>query len=66
MNPIKCTLEDLFKGKKQKIAINRERICEKCEGKGGKDGAVQSCSSCHGRGIKTTMTMVGPGMYSQR
>lgn len=40
MNPIKCTLEELYKGKTQKIAINRERICEKCEGKGGKDGAV--------------------------
>lgn len=66
MNPIKCTLEDLYKGKNQKIAINRERICSKCDGKGGKEGAVQSCSSCNGRGMKTTMTMVGPGMYSQR
>jgi DnaJ family protein A protein 2 len=66
MNPVKCTLEDIYKGKVTKMAINRERICTACEGLGGKQGAVQSCSGCNGRGMKTTMTMVGPGMYSQR
>ena len=64
MNPIKATLEELYVGKTQKIAINRERICAKCEGKGGKDGAVKSCAGCNGKGMRTTMTMVGPGMYS--
>ena len=40
MHPLKCTLEEIYSGKTTKIAVNRDRICEGCEGKGGKDGAV--------------------------
>lgn len=65
MHPLKVTLEEIYKGKTTKIAVNRERICVKCEGKGGKDGAVQKCGTCRGRGMVTKMQMLGPGMYSQ-
>ena len=37
---VKATLEDLYNGKSTKIAVNRDRICTKCNGKGGKEGAV--------------------------
>jgi len=40
-HPLKVTLEEIFTGKTTKIAVNRERICGKCDGKGGKEGAVQ-------------------------
>jgi DnaJ family protein A protein 2 len=40
MHPLKATLEDLFNGKTAKVVITRERICGKCNGKGGKAGAV--------------------------
>jgi len=43
MHPMKLTLEEIFNGKQTKIAVNRERICGKCDGKGGKEGAVQKC-----------------------
>ena len=59
------TLEEIFKGKTTKIAVNRDRICTTCDGKGGKDGANSTCSGCKGRGMRTQMTMLGPGMYSQ-
>lgn len=59
------TLEEIFKGKTSKIAVNRDRICKTCDGKGGKDGANATCSGCKGRGMRTQMTMLGPGMYSQ-
>ena len=45
--------------------MNRDRICTKCDGKGGKDGANSTCEKCKGRGMVTKMTMLGPGMYSQ-
>ena len=61
---IKVTLEEIFKGKKTKIAVNRDRICGTCEGRGGKDGANSTCTGCKGRGMRTQMTMIGPGMYS--
>lgn len=50
MHPMKLTLEEVYGGKTTKIAVNRERICAKCDGKGGKDGAVQKCGTCKGRG----------------
>jgi DnaJ family protein A protein 2 len=55
LHPVKATLEDLYNGKTAKVAVNRDRICSKCDGKGGKAGAVQACSGCKGRGMKTTM-----------
>jgi len=32
---------------------------------GGKPGAMQSCSSCRGTGVKITMRQLGPGMVQQ-
>merc|ERR1711939_910463 len=53
------------KGKTTKLAINRDRICPKCEGRGGEDGANSTCQACRGRGMRTQMVQLGPGMYSQ-
>lgn len=36
MHPVKATLEDLYNGKTTKIVVNRDKICVKCNGKGGK------------------------------
>jgi len=63
-HPLKVTLEEIYNGKKTKIAVNRERICQPCGGKGGKEGAVQKCGPCRGRGMVTKMQQLGPGMYT--
>jgi len=57
---VHVSLEDLYKGKTTKLALTRNIICSKCKGKGGKEGAVRSCSTCHGRGIKVTIRQMGP------
>ena len=57
---VHVTLEDLYKGKTTKLMLTRNVICSKCKGKGGKDGAVRSCSNCSGRGIKVTIRQMGP------
>jgi DnaJ family protein A protein 2 len=57
---VHVTLEDLYKGKVTKLALTRNRICSKCKGKGGKEGAVRSCNTCSGRGIKVTLRQMGP------
>jgi DnaJ family protein A protein 2 len=64
-HPLKVTLEEIYNGKKTKIAVNRERICNKCDGKGGKEGAVKKCGSCRGQGMVTKMQQLGPGYYTQ-
>lgn len=40
LHPVKATLADLYNGKNTKVAVNRDRICNKCGGLGGKAGAV--------------------------
>ncbi|KJA27264.1 hypothetical protein HYPSUDRAFT_198055 [Hypholoma sublateritium FD-334 SS-4] len=57
---VHVTLEDLYKGKTTKLALTRNVICTKCKGKGGKDGAVRTCNTCSGRGIKVTLRQMGP------
>ena len=57
---VNVTLEDLYKGKTTKLALTRNVICNKCKGKGGKDGAVKTCNSCSGRGVRITLRQMGP------
>ncbi|PVF96770.1 putative YDJ1-mitochondrial and ER import protein [Serendipita vermifera] len=57
---VAVTLEDLYRGKTTKLALTRHVICSKCDGKGGKAGAVKSCGNCNGRGIKVTLRQMGP------
>jgi len=35
-------------------------LCPKCDGRGGKEGAVKKCSGCGGAGMKTMMRQMGP------
>lgn len=57
---VNVTLEDLYKGKTTKLALTRNALCNKCHGRGGKEGAVRTCPSCNGRGIKVTLRQMGP------
>ncbi|KAL1743287.1 hypothetical protein HDZ31DRAFT_65183 [Schizophyllum fasciatum] len=57
---VHVSLEELYRGKTTKLALTRSIICNKCKGKGGKEGAVQQCTTCRGRGIKVTMRQMGP------
>jgi DnaJ family protein A protein 2 len=57
---VHVSLEDLYKGKTTKLALTRNVICPKCDGKGGKDGAVRPCSPCQGRGVRVTLRQMGP------
>lgn len=54
------SLEDIYRGKVSKLALQRSIICPKCEGRGGKEGAVRRCVTCDGHGMKTMMRQMGP------
>ncbi|PJF17747.1 hypothetical protein PSACC_02449 [Paramicrosporidium saccamoebae] len=54
------TLEDLYKGKTTKIAVQRQIVCVKCSGKGGKADSVKSCPGCQGTGVRVTIRQMGP------
>ncbi|KAK3329638.1 hypothetical protein B0H66DRAFT_541677 [Apodospora peruviana] len=54
------SLEDIYRGKVSKLALQRSIICPKCDGRGGKEGAVRRCATCDGHGMKTMMRQMGP------
>ncbi|MCJ1437050.1 Type I HSP40 co-chaperone [Xylographa pallens] len=56
----KVSLEDIYNGKTSKLALQRSIICPDCEGRGGKVGAVKTCTGCNGQGMKTMMRQMGP------
>ena len=57
---LKVSLEDLYKGKVSKLALQKQILCAACDGKGGKEGAMKTCQGCQGRGIKIIMRQLGP------
>jgi DnaJ family protein A protein 2 len=56
----KVSLEDIYRGKVSKLALQKSIICPACEGRGGKEGAVKTCPGCNGAGMKTMMRQMGP------
>ena len=56
----KVTLEDMYRGKVSKLALQKSIICPTCQGRGGKEGAVKKCTGCDGQGVKIMMRQMGP------
>lgn len=59
------TLDELYNGSVRKLAIQKNVICSKCEGRGGKKGAVETCTTCRGMGIQIKIQQLGPGLVQQ-
>ncbi|KAF4551259.1 DnaJ C terminal domain-containing protein 2 [Elsinoe fawcettii] len=60
------TLEELYKGKTTKFASTKNVICPTCTGSGGKEKAKgKKCGSCDGKGSRTMLRPVGPGLVTQ-
>ena len=47
---VNLTLEDVLSGVSKKIKINRNIICNKCNGTGDKSKQVHTCTKCNGSG----------------
>ncbi|KAB1257255.1 DnaJ-like protein subfamily A member 4 [Camelus dromedarius] len=65
VHQLSVTLEDLYNGVTKKLALQKNVICEKCEGVGGKKGSVEKCPLCKGRGMQIHIQQIGPGMVQQ-
>jgi DnaJ-class molecular chaperone len=58
---LKVSLEDLYKGKVSKLALQKQVLCKSCDGKGGRNGASpKHCNGCNGRGVRIVMRQMGP------
>ncbi|OII75081.1 hypothetical protein cand_004420 [Cryptosporidium andersoni] len=57
---LKVTLEQIYNGSVRKMAINKDTICDECEGVGGPKDAIQYCELCQGQGIRVQIRQIGP------
>lgn len=58
-------LRDFYVGRDLRFAIEKQQICESCEGTGSADREVITCDRCHGRGMIIQKHMLAPGMFQQ-
>lgn len=65
VHQLKVSLEDLYNGATRKLALQKNVICGKCEGRGGKEGAVGKCRNCKGTGMQVRIHQLAPGMVQQ-
>ncbi|KAJ8922040.1 hypothetical protein NQ315_008680 [Exocentrus adspersus] len=60
VHQLTVSLEELYKGTVRKLALQKNVICDKCEGRGGKKGAVEQCPTCRGTGMQVQVQQLGP------
>ncbi|XP_076119126.1 dnaJ homolog subfamily A member 4 [Alosa pseudoharengus] len=65
VHQLSVTLEEIYNGTTRKLGLQKNVICEKCDGYGGKKGTLQKCSNCKGRGVQIQVQQIGPGMIQQ-
>ncbi|XP_056138632.1 dnaJ homolog subfamily A member 1 isoform X2 [Lampris incognitus] len=65
VHQLSVTLEEIYNGGTRKLGLQKNVICEKCEGYGGKKGTLEKCSGCKGRGVQVKVQQIGPGMIQQ-
>ncbi|XP_014246477.1 dnaJ homolog subfamily A member 1-like isoform X2 [Cimex lectularius] len=63
--PLSVTLEELYNGGVRNVQVGKNVICEKCEGRGGKKGAIQNCGNCGGTGMQVQIQQYGAGIIQQ-
>lgn len=59
-------LKDLYRGAQRKLAVRRNRLCDKCRGNGTKSGREPPrCNTCGGHGVVLATQQVGPGFLQR-
>merc|ERR1712227_440603 len=65
VHQLSVSLEDMYNGTTRKLALQKNVICDACDGVGGKEGAVIRCTNCRGSGMQVRIQQLGPGMMQQ-
>ena len=62
---VQIPLRDFYNGVDTDIHVEKQTICEQCEGTGSADGQVDTCDQCGGRGVVIQKHMLAPGIFQQ-
>jgi molecular chaperone DnaJ len=60
---VTVTLEDAYNGATKQIIIEREKLCNHCNGTGSEDGESTVCPTCNGSGMESKTIQRGPGAF---
>lgn len=60
---IPTNLKEMYTGSKKKITLKLKKLCNECNGEGGKN--MKNCDECKGKGIIIINRMIGPGMIQR-
>ncbi|KAJ5888766.1 hypothetical protein N7495_008807 [Penicillium taxi] len=58
-------LRDFYNGREINFLVEKQQICDSCEGTGSKDRQVETCDQCNGHGRVIQKHMLAPGMFQQ-
>ncbi|KAJ9615231.1 DnaJ- protein scj1 [Cladophialophora chaetospira] len=62
---LQIPLRDFYNGRETEFTIEKQQICEECEGTGSADGQVETCDKCRGQGIILQRHQLAPGIFQQ-
>ena len=62
---VQIPLRDFYNGIKTEFQLEKQQICEECEGTGARDKETHTCTQCNGQGIVMRRQMLAPGIYQQ-
>ncbi|KAL9638413.1 MAG: hypothetical protein Q9164_001572, partial [Protoblastenia rupestris] len=62
---VSVPLADFYNGHEHEFSIEKQQICDECEGTGSADGVTQTCDRCGGRGAVVQKHMLAPGIFQQ-
>ncbi|PYH45828.1 putative DnaJ domain protein [Aspergillus saccharolyticus JOP 1030-1] len=58
-------LRDFYNGREVSFGVEKQQICDACEGTGSADREVVTCDKCAGRGVVIQKHQLAPGMFQQ-
>jgi DnaJ-related protein SCJ1 len=58
-------LANFYNGHQTEFQLEKQQICDECEGSGSADGIVETCSACGGHGVTIRKHMLAPGIFQQ-
>ncbi|KKZ64229.1 hypothetical protein EMCG_01454 [[Emmonsia] crescens] len=62
---LSISLRDFYNGREAEFKVDKQQICDACEGTGSADGEVETCHQCGGRGAVIKKHMLAPGIFQQ-
>ncbi|RKF62944.1 DnaJ-related protein spj1 [Erysiphe neolycopersici] len=62
---IGVALKDFYNGQITEFKLEKQQICDECDGSGSADGKVDTCHACGGHGVQIKKHQLAPGIFQQ-